>query len=125
MSKNIYQNDLKDRTFRFARDVRVLVKTLTSGMVNREDSRQVTRSSGSVAANYIEASEALSKKDEVYRIRICRKEAKESKLWLELLLVSNDASAINEISRLIDEADQLTKIFSSIIIKLENQLLQR
>jgi four helix bundle protein len=46
---------------------------------NIEDSKQVIRSSGSVAANYIEANEALSKKDFLMRIKICRKEAKETR----------------------------------------------
>jgi len=45
----------------------------------------VIRSSGSVAANYIEANEHLSEKHFDYRIKVCRKESKESHLWLNLL----------------------------------------
>ena len=47
-----------------------------------EYGKQLARSSGSQAANYIEANESLSKKDFSHRAKICRKEAKESKLWV-------------------------------------------
>jgi hypothetical protein len=50
-----------------------------------EDIRQLVRASGSVAANWIEADEALSRKDFLMRIKICRKEAKESRLFLRLV----------------------------------------
>ncbi len=55
-----------------------LVKKLSRTIGNIEEGKQVVRSSGSVGANYIEANESLSKKDFVMRIKICRKEAKES-----------------------------------------------
>ena len=74
--ENSKQFDLEERTFQFARRTRAFVKTLARTLGNLEDARQVIRSSGSVGANYIEANEALSKKDFVVRIKICRKEAK-------------------------------------------------
>jgi four helix bundle protein len=72
--------DLEDRTFIFAKDVRAFVKKIPKTVANIEDTKQVVRASGSVGANYIEANESLSKKDFVVRIKICRKEAKESRL---------------------------------------------
>jgi len=75
-SKPIY--DLEERTFRFAKNVRLFIKTLPKTIANIEDIKQVVRASGSIGSNYIEANEALSKKDFVMRIKICRKEAKES-----------------------------------------------
>src|SRR2546430_17595879 len=69
--------DLEDRTFRFAESVRSFVKQLPRTISNTEDVRQLVRASGSVAANWIEADEALSKKDFLMRVKICRKEAKE------------------------------------------------
>ncbi len=80
--ENPKKYDLEDRTFNFAKSVRALVKKLTKTIGNIEDGKQVIRSSGSVGANYIEANESLSKKDFVMRIKICRKEAKESRYWL-------------------------------------------
>ncbi|MDY6914017.1 MAG: four helix bundle protein [Planctomycetota bacterium] len=71
--------DLQDRTFNFARDVQAFVKGLPNTIANFEDGKQVIRASGSVGANYIEANESLSKKDFRHRMKICRKEAKESR----------------------------------------------
>lgn len=107
--------DLEERTFAYARDVRVLVKTVAKQSLAWEDIRQVLRSSGSVAANYIEANESLSKKDFVLRVKICRKEAKETKLWLSLLRFNEKDE--KEQKRLIQESLELVRIFNSIVNK--------
>ena len=83
--------DLEDRTFAFAKRARALVKELPKTIGNVEDARQLVRSSGSVGANYIEANESLSKKDFVLRIKICRKEAKETRYWLCLIEATDHA----------------------------------
>ncbi len=69
--------DLENRTLVFAKRVRLFIKNLRRTISNIEDGKQLVRASGSVGANYIEANEALSKKDFIMRIKICRKEAKE------------------------------------------------
>jgi four helix bundle protein len=74
---------LADRTLLFARSVIRFLKTTPRTLANSEISRQLVRSAGSVGANYVEASEAFSKKDFVLRAKICRKEAKESIYWLQ------------------------------------------
>ncbi len=84
-------------------------------MPNIEVSRQLVRSAGSIGANYREANEALSKKDFIYRIKICRKEAKESKYWLRLSEPRDNQTV--EQNKLIKEALELTKIFGSILEK--------
>jgi four helix bundle protein len=86
------QYDLEDRTFIFAKDVRVFAKQIPKTLANIEDIKQVVRASGSIGANYIEANESLSKKDFVMRIKICRKEAKESRYWLRLIDAGNDST---------------------------------
>ena len=103
--------DLEKRTFEFAKVCRDFVKTLPTCTANQEYTKQLIRSSGSQAANYIEANESLSKKDFVYRIKIARKEAKESRLWLNLITTKQD----NQSKNLIIEATELIKIFSAII----------
>jgi four helix bundle protein len=88
--------DLEDRTFRFAESVRAFVKQRPRTISNSEDVRQLVRASGSVAANWIEADEALSKKDFLMRIKICRKERKKvgcfcgwlMRVWRKLLSLS-------------------------------------
>ena len=59
--------------------LRSFVKLLPKTISNAEDVKQLVRASGSVGANYIEANEALSTKDFVMRIKISRKESKESR----------------------------------------------
>jgi four helix bundle protein len=106
--------DLVERTFRFAAEVRRFVNRLPKMLSNYEDSRQVVRSSGSVAANYIESQEGLSGKDFFYRIKVCRKEARESGLWLRLIEIAGDAKLALERDRLAAKADELKRIFSAI-----------
>src|SRR5439155_13362361 len=109
--------DLEDRTFEFARSVRTFVKQLPRTVSNTEDVRQLVRASGSVAANWIEADEALNKKDFLMRVKICRKEAKESRLFLRLVDAGLAKSNVVARETLTTEARELTLIFSSIISK--------
>jgi four helix bundle protein len=109
--------DLEDRTFAFARSVRSFVKRLPNTVANQEDGRQVIRSSGSTGANYIEANESLSKKDFALRIKICRKEAKESRYWLRLLDVGKDEAVERERLALVQEGQELMNIFGAILKK--------
>ncbi len=106
--------DLGKRTLKFAKDVRDYVKNLPKNLSNFEYGKQLIRSSGSVGANYIEAEDALSKKDFIMRIKISRKEAKESGYWLELTETKEE---IKEKPELIREALELTKIFGAIVEK--------
>jgi len=104
--------DLEQRTAEFAKRTRNHVKKLPKSLSNFEYAKQLIRSSGSVAANYIEANECLGKKNFGMRIKICRKEAKESRLWLEL--AECDMAYAEEKIKLINEAGELIKIFSAI-----------
>lgn len=111
--------DLEDRTLEFAKCVRAFVKALRGTLANREDGKQLIRASGSVGSNYVEANDSLSKKDFVMRIKICRKEAKESRYWLRLIDTQGDAQAEAERARLIQEAGELMNIFGAILRKSE------
>ncbi|OGK24241.1 four helix bundle protein [Candidatus Roizmanbacteria bacterium RIFCSPLOWO2_01_FULL_37_13] len=117
MTKTKHKFDLEERTFNFALKSRIFVKKLAKTLGNIEDSIQLVKASGSVGANYIEANEALSKKDFFMRIKICRKEAKESCYWLRLVDTNNKLELENEREDLIQEAIELTNIFGSIIRK--------
>jgi four helix bundle protein len=111
--------DLEDRTFQFAESVRTFVKQLPRTVSNTEDVRQLVRASGSVAANWIEADEALSKKDFLMRVKICRKEAKESRLFLRLMDTGLNKTSTTARDILAAEARESVLIFSSIISKSE------
>ena len=102
-SKPVY--DLEERTFQFAKAVRFFVKKLPKTIANIEDGKQVVKASGSVGGNYIEANESLSKKDFAMRIKICRKESKESAYWLRLIKETNDLQNAEDAQKLIQEAN--------------------
>jgi len=116
--ENSKRFDLEERTFQFARRTRAFVKTLAKTLSNVEDARQLIRSSGSVGANYIEANEALSKKDFLLHIKIWRKEAKESRYWLRLI-ETLEADTTDKRKLLVQEAQELMNIFGSIVRKSE------
>jgi len=109
--------NLEERTFQFAKNIAFFCKKIFKSVSNIEYAKQVIRASGSTGANYIEANEAFSKKDFNMRIKICRKEAKESAYWLRLIIETNDERFKNEGEELLREAIELKKIFSSIIEK--------
>ena len=114
--QNSKQYDLEERTFEFAKRTREFVKKLARTTGNFEDGKQLIRSSGSVGANYIEANESLSKKDFVMRIKISRKEAKETRYWLQLVDIREPELEL-ERGKLIQEIGELMKIFGAILEK--------
>ncbi|MBI5149490.1 MAG: four helix bundle protein [Candidatus Omnitrophica bacterium] len=113
--QNSKQYDLEDRTLAFAREVRSFIKEIPRTIANIEDAKQLSRASGSVGANYIEANESLSKKDFVMRVKISRKESKESRFWLSLIDTANNSKLQDKCHGLIQEAKELMMIFSAIM----------
>ena len=107
--------DPGERTLKFALNVRSYVEGLPQNMTNLEYGEQLIRASGSSGANYIEEEEALSRKDFVVRIKISRKESKESRYWLEL--TEPEEEQMIKKQKLSREVMELTKIFGSIIEK--------
>ncbi len=112
--QNSKRYDLEEKTLKFAKRVRDFVKQFKQTISNIEDGKQLIRASGSVGANYIEANEALSKKDFVMRIKICRKEAKESAYSLKLVDIDDNPELECERQELTQETTELTNIFGSI-----------
>jgi four helix bundle protein len=119
MSIESKKYDLEERTLKFALSVRSFCKKLPQTIANIEDIKQLVKASGSVGANYIEANESISKKDFVYRIKICRKESKESGYFLKLVDCNKSSDLEKERAKLIKESIELTKIFGSILVKSE------
>ena len=113
------QYDLEERTLNFARSVFLFCKKLPKSAIEGEIARQLVRAATSVGANYIEANEALGKKDFLMRIRICRKEAKESRYWLELVDTNDALDRESERKYLGKEATELMNIFGAILRKTE------
>jgi four helix bundle protein len=114
----MFDHPLEERCFFFAKNVRSFCRKLRKDIGNFEGAKQLVRSSGSVGANYIEANENVGKGDLKYRLKVCRKEAKESIHFLGLSETFGDEELEKMRKILIDEATQLRKIFSAMITKL-------
>ena len=121
--QNTKRYDLEDRTYKFAESVIRCIKDLPKSISNIEISKQLIRSGGSVGANYIEANESLSKKDFVMRIKICRKEAKETIFWLRLTEpIQKNVEFKKDLQQ---ESTELMKIFGSILEKSKSSCLAK
>ncbi len=112
----LYKSNLDDRTLEFAKRIIHLCKALPKNTVNFELAKQLIRAGASIGANYREANDALSKKDFVHRMRISRKEAKESQYWINLIIEANPEFQ-KRVEPLLQESTEIIKIFSSIIEK--------
>ncbi len=106
--------DLEERTAIFAEKTINILGRLPSNSINNSIVGQLVRSASSVGANYCEANEAESKSDFIHKISICKKEVKETKHWLRLLIYSNQ-NVKNDFQLLWKEAEELLLIFSAII----------
>lgn len=108
--------NLEDRTLEFSKRIIRLCKELPKNTVNIELTKQLMRSAGSIGANYREANESLGNKDFIHRLRIARKEAKETNYWLELIQEQNPDFG-ERMDNLLKETKELRNILSSIINK--------
>lgn len=114
-----------ERLLKFGQQCQKLVSSLPRTDYNKEYGSQLIRSSSSPGSNYIEALEALSKKDFVHRLRICRKETRESVHWLRLISEANDQlrEISNKCLELTSEGRQLVKILTASILTSEKKNL--
>ena len=111
--------DLEDRTLKLATEVRLFIQSISKTASNIEDVKQLVRSSGSIGANYIEANESLGHKDFLMRIKISRKEAKETMYWLNILLATCQLNIEQKSSceSIIRETREIRNILSAILKK--------
>jgi len=116
MLKTDKKFDLEERTLIFAKQIIIFCKKLSNNTINFKLIDQLIRSAGSIGANYREANDSLGKKDFIHRLRISRKESKETIFWLELIKEANKNISVDS---LIDECTQLRNILSAIIKKVD------
>src|SRR3989338_8970942 len=115
-NQNNKKYDLEDRTLEFGKKIIHLAKDLPKNTINFNLCDQIVRSRSSMGANYREANETETKKDFCFRIRICRKEGKETIYWLNLIEEANPELK-NKIAPLLQETTELVKIFAAILRK--------
>ncbi|MEQ8764093.1 MAG: four helix bundle protein [Planctomycetota bacterium] len=113
--KTTRKYDLQDRLLRFSTGVIQLVRCLPPDKPSAHVGQQLLRSGTSALPNHSEALAAESRRDFVHKMRLCHKELRETLSWLRLI---SDVPLINdqrELSKLLDEADQLVRIFDASI----------
>lgn len=120
MSKTEQKYNLEERTVKFSEEIILFAKSLKKDMINIPLISQLIRSATSIGANYMEANGASSKKDFKNKIYICKKEARETKYWLQLIAKAN-LEAKDKCRKFWQEAQELTLIFSKIILTLEGK----
>jgi four helix bundle protein len=120
MNENKKQYDLEERTLKFSEDIIIFVSRIKRDTITSPLISQLVRSATSIGANYCEANGASSKKDFKNKIYICKKEAKETKYWLQLILKALPDSS-EKCKVYLKEAQELTLIFSKIAQTIENQ----
>ena len=107
------EHDLEERTARFGEQVIAFCKETAKNPVTKPLVSQLVRSATSVGANYCEADDAGTKKEFRHRISICRKEARETKHWLRMMVVA-EPHRKDEARTLWQEAKELNLIFATI-----------
>lgn len=117
-SKKIY--NLEERFQDYFERVIKLCKKCPKNSLTVRIIPQAVSSSGSLSANYAEASEAMSKKDFVKSIKISRKEVKESKVWVKGLQMAVDFTD-SEFDLLLQEANEIIYILTSILKKTDDK----
>ncbi len=112
--------DLENRTKKFSKDIIKLLLRVKKMKLNENIISQLIRSATSVGANYCEANGVSSRKDFKNKIYICKKEAKETKYWLQLIAKANP-DLKEECRNLWKKVHELTMIFSRIILTMEKK----
>ncbi|MCX6739866.1 MAG: four helix bundle protein [Candidatus Parcubacteria bacterium] len=113
-------NNLEERTKKFSDDIIVFAKKIPKTIINLPLISQLIRAVTSIGANYCEANGACSRRDFKNKLYICKKEAKESKYWLDLISKANPEIK-EDCQKLRQEAHELTLIFSKSILTIENK----
>lgn len=113
--------DLEERTAQFGREIIAFAKTISQNPITKPLISQIVRSATSIGANYCEADGADSKKDFIHKIGLCKRESKETKHWLKMIVAAAPEQK-NICQKHSNESQELTLIFSSIIKKSREDL---
>ena len=112
MTKNKY--DLEERTAKFGEGIIKFARKISGNPVTLPMITQLVKAGTSVGANYCEADDAESKKDFKHKIGICKKEAREVKHWLRMIIIAIPELK-DEARKLWQEAKELNLIFNAIV----------
>jgi four helix bundle protein len=112
--------DLTERTARFGENAIQFCLGIRLSPISSPLVSQLVRAATSVGANYGEADESATKKEFCYRISLCRRESKETKHWLRMLVAAEPSCKLAA-RELWKEANELTRIFAAIYRKAQSK----
>lgn len=112
--------DLEERTTKLGEEIIIFTSKIPKTVITLPLISQLVKSGTSVGANFCEADDAESSKDSQHKIGICKKEARETKYWLQMIIV-----AVPELKEdflvIWNEAKELNLIFNAIIRSIKNK----
>lgn len=118
--KEKFKHDFKKRLYAFVLRLIKLLDNLPKDITTQVIVKQLLRSGTSILANYIEAQASSSRKDFTNFFHYALKSANESKVWLAILRDTNRGSS-EELNWLLNELDEVSKIFGSSILTLKDK----
>lgn len=118
----IIKYDLEERTAKFGEEIIRFAKKIPVNLVTQRIIPQLVAAGTSIGSNYCEADDAESGRDFVHKIGICKKEARETKHWLRIIIVAAPELK-EEAGKLWTEAKELNLIFNAITWSIRKKKL--
>lgn len=112
--------NLEERTAKLGEEIIKFAKKIPENYVTKRIIPQLVAAGTAIGANYCEADDAESGRDFKHKIGICKKEARETKHWLRMIVVA--VPEVKDRARILwQEANELNLIFNAITIKINNK----
>ena len=116
------RQQIENRLIHLTVGINQLTKTLDNSLLSQNIAAQIIRSSSGAALNYGEAQGAESKKDFIHKSSIVLKELRETHISLKLIKESKISLEELELTRLIDECNQLVAIFHKTVTTAKSRI---
>ena len=113
---------LREKSYKFSIELIKFLGHLTVSKISYPILNQLIRSGTSIGANIEEADSSSTRKDFKHKATISKKEAAESIYWLRIIMDSNmlkNEQNILKAKELLEECNQILRILSTIIRKIE------
>ena len=113
--------DLEERLLNFGARIIVLTRSLTGDYAERHIGNQLLRSGTAPLSHHGEAQAAESPADFIHKLRLALKELRETERWLKLIERAAIISKIEKLNPLLNETDELIRIFVTSISTAEKR----
>ena len=115
------QYDLEERLLDFGARIIVLTRSLSGDYAEKHIGNQLLRSGTAPLSHHGEAQAAESPADFIHKLRLALKELRETQRWIKLLIRAGLSTKDRDFAPLLDETDQLVRIFVTSIATAEKR----